>query len=142
MTIEEMTDAFEHHKRALTGYLRSRYKITQEAQDVLYEAYGNALKGTEYPKVDCKLAKQWWFYKVGRAAHDHIHKSVAQAKGLQNYQSDPTATNEFHEDLHESDAMQVLQDYWDGLTRYNQTRMRQQWTKEGREWLPFMYPKQ
>ena len=53
----------------------------------------------------------------------------------------PTITEQWHLDLGETEGVEVLEEYWEGLPRYTRCRIRQQWKEEGRKWLPFMYPK-
>lgn len=142
MTAKELEDTFCKCKPSLMNFVRRRYKILQQdAVDILQDTYVSALGGKEYEKVPLGMARKWWYYKVSRKAVDHVNRAVGEMKALQTYQQDPTTTNQFHEDLMDSDAMELLQEYWEGLTRYTQSRMRQQWAEEGREWLPFMHPK-
>lgn len=142
MTEHELKETFCDCRQALRNFVRRRYKILQDVDDLLQDAYVSALSGKEYTKVPVGMARKWWYFKVSRKAFDHVNKSIEDTKAIKKYQNDPTVTNQFHEDLMDSDAMELLQEYWEGLTRYTQTRMRQQWQKEGREWYPFMYPKQ
>jgi hypothetical protein len=87
------------------------------------------------------MARQWWYYKVSAKANVHIKDSVKEAEGFRKYKLDPTIGEKEHNDLSLSEGMETLKEYWDGLHRYQQAGMRRQWKKEGKEWLPFMYPK-
>lgn len=142
MTQQEMIDSFEKYKRKLIQYVKRRYHITQDEEDIVMEAFVGAFGGKEYEKVPLGRARTWWYYKVRGKATAAVTKSADATKGLLRYQNDPTVTNQWHEDLSDIEGAEVLQEYWEGLPRYAKTRIRQQWTEECKAWLPFMYPQE
>lgn len=142
MTAEELTATFEKYEKALIKHVRNKYQIKEDCKDLVYETYVCALGGTEYIKVPKGFAKSWWYYRVSDKADRYLRKAKTEAKKMQAYTNDPTAYTCHHIDLHDVEAMEILQEYWEGLSRSAHTRMRQRWQEEGREWLPFMYPKE
>ena len=142
MTIDEMTKSFDKLQKALIKHARNRYRIEQDPEDIVYSAYLSALNGKEYEKVPVGRARTWWYYKVRGKASTSVTKAAEDTKGALRYQNDPTITEQWHLDLGETEGVEVLEEYWEGLPRYTRCRIRQQWKEEGRKWLPFMYPKE
>lgn len=141
MTVDEMTKSFDKLQKALIKHARNKYRIEQDPEDIVYSAYLAALGGKEYEKVPLERAKTWWYYKVSAKASVHIKEAVKEAASFRQYQLDPTKGDTEHEDLSVSEGLDVLREYWEGLPAYQRSRLRQRWSDEGREWLPFMQPK-
>ena len=142
MTREDLETTFKQYKGKLIQYVKRRYRTQQDEEDIVMEAFVSAFGGREYLKVPLEQARSWWYYKVRAMASKHVTKATTDATLLRQYQVDPTVTDLWHEDLSEAEGVEVLQEYWEGLPRYTQCRMRQQWVEEGKEWLPFMCPKE
>jgi len=142
MTAEQMEESFKRYKTKLMQYVKRRYHIRQDEEDIVMDAFVSAFAGKEYEKVPVGRARTWWYYKVRGKASTSVTKAAEDTKGALRYQNDPTITEQWHLDLGETEGAEVLEEYWEGLPRYTRCRIRQQWKEEGRKWLPFMYPKE
>ena len=109
MTIDEMTKSFDKLQKALIKHARNRYRIEQDPEDIVCNAYLSALNGKEYEKVPIGMARTWWYYKVSAKANVHIKDSVREAEAFRRYQLDPTVTETEHEDLSVSEGLEVLE---------------------------------
>jgi len=142
MTAEDLETTFKQYKGKLMQYVKRRYRIRQDEEDIVMDAFVSAFAGKEYKKVPVERARTWWYYKVRGRASTAVTKAVEEMKGSLQYQQDPTTMEQWHEDLSESEGLEVLEEYWKELPRYTQCRVRQRWEEGGKEWLPFMYPKE
>ena len=142
MTTEQMEESFKRYKSKLMQYVKRRYRIRQDEEDIVMDAFVSAFAGKEYEKVPVGRARTWWYYKVRGKASVSVTRAVEEMKGSLQYQNDPTVTEQWHTDLCESEGVEVLEEYWKELPRYTRCRIRQQWKEDGKEWLPFMYPKE
>ena len=71
MTAEQMEESFKRYKTKLMQYVKRRYHIRQDEEDIVMDAFVSAFAGKEYEKVPVGRARTWWYYKVERGRHQH-----------------------------------------------------------------------
>lgn len=137
MTREELDRVFIQHKEHMMKFVQKKGLLAEDAEDLIQTVYLRAISGNEYQEAPSRSAKMWCFYKLRR--HMQILKKSRKVEQaiLDEYASDLT-TQKNNDELSDLEQYETLETYWNGLSRPDQSKLRSQWEKEGRNLFPFM----
>lgn len=136
MTREELDETMKQHYKALVRVAKKRCHQPEDAKDLVHAVYERACNGKEYEKVEVGLAKNWWIFKI-REVGGRTSKRSKEVKQAEEAYMDLFG-GDVLQDLSETEGHQVIEEYWKGLTRVQQCRMRQKFDSEGTPYLPCM----
>lgn len=138
MTRDQLDESFTKYYDELVRAARRRYKVPDDAADVVNSVYVKAVSGQEYKNVRTDRIRRWWHYKVrgwidaqkmrdGRTKHAEVqfHESCGDCVDME---------------LTEKAGKDLVEGEWRAMTRLQRSRLRAKYKEEGIPLLPFMYP--
>lgn len=138
MTREELDSTFTQYHKPLISMAMKRKLSKEDAEDVVMQAYVVACDRTEYHNVPTRYIRSWWYYQVRDELRSLKGKQKREEEALTGLSEDPTCAREGHRELSPVEVMQLLEEQWDSYNPYKQTRLRQQWERDGIPLLNFM----
>lgn len=139
MTRAQLDNSFVLLKAKMLSFTKGKGILAEDAEDLVHAVYIRAASGEEYTKVSTSHIKTWFFYKlrnqIARFKDSRRTEHVLQAA----YEVDPTIVKD-NDELSERESYEVLKEYWEGLTRFERSKIRQQWKDEQRPLFDFMEP--